>query len=249
MTGDTRRIAVLSDIHGNIAALEAVLHHAGQRDVDLFVNLGDICSGALWPRETADRLMALDWPTIRGNHERQVLQGDPAAMGLSDRHARDSLRDDQIAWLAALPATLDLGDGALLVHGTPGSDLEYFLETVDEGGLRAATADEAAQRAGKVSASLILCGHTHVQRAVQLDDGRLIVNPGSVGLPAYDDDRPFPHAVETGTPHARYAVISHGERGWEATFHLVAYDWEQAARDALANDRPDWARALLTGRV
>ncbi|MBK62717.1 MAG: YfcE family phosphodiesterase [Altererythrobacter sp.] len=243
------KIAVLSDIHGNIAALDAVFAHAHALGVDQIVNLGDICSGALWPRETADRLMALDLPTIRGNHERQVLEGDPARMGLSDRRARETLRDDQLAWMASLPPTLQLSEDVLMVHGTPSSDLVYFLETVTETGVRPATQDEVEERAGKASARLILCGHTHVTRAVMLRDGRLIVNPGSVGLPAYEDDHPFPHAIENGSPFARYATVSDDGDSWQASFHLVAYDWEQAARDAEAVQRAEWAKALRTGTV
>ena len=241
------KIAVLSDIHGNIAALDAVLAHAGKLEVDVTVNLGDICSGALWPRETADRLMALDLPTIRGNHERQVLDGADDTMGLSDAHAKRTLLPDQLGWLASLPSTLRLTDDVLLVHGTPDSDLHYFLETVTEAGVRPATLEEVEERAGAADAPLILCGHTHVPRAVRLPGGRLIVNPGSVGLPAYDDVHPFPHAIENLSPHARYAVVSDESGDWEASFYMIAYDWEQAARDADANDRQDWAKALRTG--
>ncbi|MEO9461567.1 MAG: metallophosphoesterase family protein [Marinomonas sp.] len=241
------KIAILSDIHGNISALNAVLSHAHSQSVDQTVNLGDICSGALWPKETADRLMALGLPTIRGNHERQVLTTPLEKMGLSDRRARETLRDDQLAWLADLPETLWLSEQVLLVHGTPDSDLQYFLETVTENGVRPATLDEVATRAGEVDAQLILCGHTHVPRAVRLADGRLIVNPGSVGLPAYDDIHPFPHVIENRAPHARYAIVSNERDQWDVSFHMVAYDWEQAAREAEAHKRPDWVAALLTG--
>ena len=243
------KIAVISDIHGNIAALGAVLADIAARKVEQIVNLGDICSGGLFPRETADRLMPLGLPTIRGNHERQVLTLAPERMGLSDRHAAEQLRPDQRDWLAELPATLRLSDDVLLVHGTPDSDLAYFLETVAEDGLRPATAAEIEARAGTTGAAVILCGHTHVPRVAKRPDGRLVVNPGSVGLPAFDDDHPFPHVVETGSPHARYAILSDEGDGWSTELLAIAYDWEQAARDAEANGRADWARALRTGRV
>ncbi|WP_253201235.1 metallophosphoesterase family protein [Sphingomonas quercus] len=142
-----------------------------------------------------------------------------------------------------------LSDDVLLVHGTPDSELEYFLETVTEDGLREATREEAEQRAGSANAAVILCGHTHVQRVMTLDDGRMIVNPGSVGLPAYEDDRPYPHLVESGSPHARYAVLSKEMGRWAAELLSVEYDWEQAARDAEVNGRLDWSRASRTGRV
>ncbi|WP_338110773.1 hypothetical protein [Sphingomonas aerolata] len=82
-----------------------------------------------------------------------------------------------------------------------------------------------------------------------LDDGRMIMNPGSVGLPAYDDDRPHAHLVESGSPHSRYAVLSNEGDGWAVEFLSVDYDWEQAVRDAEANARTDWSRPLRTGRV
>ena len=58
-----------------------------------------------------------------------------------------------------------------------------------------------------ITQSLILCAHTHIARAVRLRDGRLIVNPGSVGSPGYRDNHPFPHVIEAGTPDARYAIL------------------------------------------
>ena len=240
------KIAAISDIHGNLAALDAVLADIRTRDVDLIVNLGDILSGALQPSETAERLMALNLPTIRGNHERQVLAGDASRMGPSDRRAHETIRPDQRQWLASLPASLELDD-VLLVHGTPASDLEYFLETVTAHGCRAATMDEVLSRAGSAKASLILCGHTHIPRSVRLDDGRLIVNPGSVGLQAYDDERPFFHVMETATPHAKYAIATKDNGLWQAEHISVAYDWAQAAAMAEANGRADWVLPLKTG--
>jgi putative phosphoesterase len=243
------KIAALSDIHGNLAALDAVLDHISRRGADVIVNLGDLVSGALQARETADRLMPLGLPTIKGNHERQVLAGDPARMRKSDLRAHQTLRADQLAWMASLPETMWLTPDVLLVHGTPASDNHYFLETVIETGCRPATPSEVARAAGEIDASLILCGHTHIQRAMRLDDGRFIVNPGSVGLQAYEDDLPYPHRVETGSAHARYATLTLDAGRWQAEFHQVEYDWSAAAAAAEANGRVDWVAPLLTGHV
>jgi putative phosphoesterase len=243
------RIAALSDIHGNLLALEAVLADAGERGCDVVVNLGDILSGPLFPAETASRLMALDLPTIRGNHERQLLEHAPGRMGASDAYAHGRLDADQLDWLRSLPVSLRLGDDVLLCHGTPRSDLEYFLEDVGDGDVLPAPLDAVTERAGDTRAGLILCGHTHLPRSVQLPDGRLVVNPGSVGLQAYDDDHPRPHVVEAGTPHARYAVLERGPHGWSVTHVALAYDWETAARAAERHGRPDWAHALRHGRM
>lgn len=202
------KIAILSDIHGNLAALDAMLDEVRWQGADLIVNLGDILSGPLYPSETADRLMSLGFPTIKGNHERQLLAADLSGMRKSDRLAREALRADQLAWIQALPFTQRLDDGVLLVHGTPHDDLAFFLETVSADGCRPATHEEVSRRAAGTDAALILCGHTHVARAMKLADGRLIVNPGSVGLQGYTDTDPFPHRVETGSPHARYAMVT-----------------------------------------
>lgn len=243
------QIAAISDIHGNLGALDAVLADVQRRRVDLTVNLGDILSGALYPRETADRLIGLQLPTIRGNHERQLLTSAWEQMGLSDRHAAGSLRPDQFDWVAALPTALRLWPDVLVVHGTPNSDLVYLLETVTESGVREATHDEVRERAGSTDARIIFCGHSHIPRIVQLEGGPLIVNPGSVGLPAYDEHRPYPHVIENGAPHARYAIATNRRGIWSAELIAVEYDWEAAACQAQINGRDDWARALRSGRM
>lgn len=244
------RIAAISDIHGNLAALDAVLADIARRGVDLTVDLGDILSGPLQPAETADRLMALDLPTIRGNHERQLLTMAPAAMGASDAWTVQHLSDRHRAWLAELPVEMRIGDDILLCHGTPASDLDYYLDHVDAAGSRAATPEEIEAKSDGETSALILCGHTHVPRIHRRAGGGLIVNPGSVGLPAYDDDRPFPHVMESGSPHARYAIAERSADGiWSAELVRVDYDWASAARLAEDRGRPDWAVALRTGRM
>ncbi len=249
------RTAVLSDIHGNLPALLAVLADARAHDARAFLNLGDIVSGPLWPRETAELLMTLHVPTIAGNHERQVLTLPEERLSASDRHTRAALQDRHLQWLARHPAAMRPQPGLWCVHGTPGSDLVYLLETVTAPqGVRAATDAEVSERLGTArpeGCTLLLCGHTHQPRD-RVVDGLRIVNPGSVGLPAYDDEHPHPHDIETGSPHARYALIEplddHGH-AWRVELRAVAYDHEQAAARAEAHGRGDWADALRTGRV
>ena len=253
------RLAAISDIHGNLPALEAVLDDIARCRPDVTVNLGDIVSGPLWPCETADRLMALGLPTIRGNHERQLLTQPRERMSRTDAHTDAQLAPAHREWLRGLPPTCRLAPDVVCCHGTPDSDLDYWLETVVTGferggapGIRSARADEARARLGTqrgVAASLRLCGHTHLPRALDLGADGLVLNPGSVGLQAYDDARPHLHVVENGTPHARWALAERSAAGWSVEFHAVAYDWDAAARRAEANRRPDWADALRWGRV
>ena len=241
------KIAVVSDIHGNLPALQSVLADIKRRGVDQIVNLGDHLSGPLLPREAADFLMAQSWVQIAGNHERQLLTFQAATGGASDRYAFEQLSTKHFDWLRSLPITAQLDGGILLCHGTPECDGQYWLETVEREGVRAATAAEVQTRLGATSAKLIVCGHTHLPRVVVSKDGRLIVNPGSVGLPAYDDVTPFPHVIETGSPHARYAMLEESGGDWGVALVAVPYEHERMAALAQRNGRPEWAHALLTG--
>jgi hypothetical protein len=80
-------------------------------------------------------------------------------------------------------------------------------------------------------------------------DNRLIVNPGSVGCPAYSDDTPYDHKVETGHPLAAIAIIETTAAGWVPSFRTVAYDHMAMSRLAAENARPDWAGALVDGEM
>lgn len=242
------RVAVIADVHGNRWALEAVLADLESRHVEQLVNLGDTVFGPLAPAETAEMLMPLDAPTVRGNQDRAIWQ-PPAEVASSPTHrfVREALSKEHVDWLQSFPMTLRVG-GLLLCHGTPGQDDAPLLEEI--GPRRVALADPATVRTrlGSLQAEVILCGHTHVPRAVALPDGPLIVNPGSVGLPAYTHDVPFPHAMEAGSPHARYAVLERRDESWTVEHLAVPYDWQIAAETARRNGRSDWARWLRTGR-
>jgi predicted phosphodiesterase len=242
-----KRMAVLSDIHGNIAALEAVVTDFNRRQVEGILNLGDHLSGPLWPRETVQYLMRQDWIHIAGNHDRQLVHQDPKQHGLSDQYAYQFLTDRECDWLRALPATLTLPGEISLFHGTPASNTTYLLETVEHGRGRLATPTEIGLRLGDTRSRVLLCGHTHIPRLVQLPDNTLIVNPGSVGLQAYSDDVPEPHVMGTGSPHARYAILEYQTDNWVVEFVAVSYDYQKAAEQARKNNRPDWEMALQTG--
>lgn len=236
------KIAVLSDIHGNLPALEAVCADLKSRGVDAVVNLGDSLSGPLLARETAEFLMAQDWTHLAGNHERQLLELNDASND-SDKFAHSQLSKDIFDWIAAQVPVLRFDDDVLLCHGSPRSDLETLLENGDQ---RASEA-EINERLGETDATLVLCGHSHVPRSVQTSTGVLVVNPGSVGLQAYAEDHPFPHRIENGSPDARYALVEKRDGEWASTLIEVSYDFMEMASLARRRDRSDWAVALETG--
>ena len=242
------QFAVLADIHGNALALEAVLRDMDKLDLSTAVNLGDFFSGPLEAGRTASLLMERGFPSIRGNHDRYLIEQDPSEMGPSDKAAFDQLDQIHLDWIAGLPKTLSVFKDVFLCHGTPASDSTYWLEHVEENGaVRSATLEEITTEAEGVEASLILCARTHIPRCVRLPDGRTIVNPGSVGCPAYDDDQPVYHHMQTGTPNASYAVIEGQDRAWTIGFRSVPYFADKASKLAVSNGRPDWAQSLATG--
>jgi predicted phosphodiesterase len=228
-------LAVISDIHGNLPALEAVLADIARRGVTRVVNLGDCVLGPLWPRETCALLMTRGFPTVRGNCDRSVATLALAEMAPLQRYTVGQLEEAQRQWLGELPATLRLDQGILAVHGCPDDDNRYLLEDIEEGRLVRAPADAIAQRLSGRDATLVLCGHSHQQHMVRLPEGPLILNPGSVGL------------SEVGTPHARYAVVRRDNGAMTIDLVALDYDHASAVKRAAANDSPRWAHILATG--
>jgi predicted phosphodiesterase len=240
------RFAILADIHGNVLALKAVLADLEHRNVDQVINLGDCVSGPLWPRETAELLMRFNWPTIRGNHDRWVTEWPVEKHYPSDSFAYRALDSAQLAWLRALPPTCDLGDGIFACHGRPGDDNAYLLENVEVDRLVPARRAQVAERVRDVTSRFVLCAHSHIPGAAAAGD-KIVINPGSVGLPAYEDSTPPAHVSESGSPVARYAVLQFDSG--QASFEHIAmlYDHLAAARRAEENQNPAWAHFLATG--
>jgi predicted phosphodiesterase len=248
------RIALVSDIHGNLPGLEAVLADARRRAVTRIVNLGDSLSGPLLPLETARFLMKQDWVQLAGNHERQLLEFAEQGGGESDAYAHAQLTPEVFAWMRALQPAQALDEEVFLCHGTPRSDVEGFLDSIDGDHTRPATREELAERCTLDWPRVIACGHTHIPRVTQSPRGQLLVNAGSVGLQAYEDflsesSGPHYYRVEGGDPYARYATIEKRGGAWHAQVHPVPYDFEPMARLAERNGRPGWAQALRSGTV
>jgi putative phosphoesterase len=171
-------VAALYDVHGNLAALDAVLAEVPE-DAAIVVG-GDVVAGGPQPAETLERLRALGdrvrW--LRGNADREL---DPKEEGLAPPGALDETRaqlsDEQIAFLVGLPPTVQI-DRVLYCHATPRNDTDIFTESTPQDRLLGIFAD--------VEADVVVCGHTHMQfdRTIA---GKRVLNAGSVGMP-YDDE-------------------------------------------------------------
>ncbi|MFC1540113.1 metallophosphoesterase family protein [Gemmatimonadota bacterium] len=240
--------AIISDIHGNRWALEAVITDIQTRNISRIVNLGDSLYGPLDPAGTADLLISLDLPTIQGNEDRILL--DKKADGKIHRSldfTRSCLKTAHYTWLESIPEHRILNNSLYLCHGTPERDDEYLLLTVNEFGVTSRSEVSLRAMLSVVEPNIIACGHDHMPSICQVDRW-LIINPGSVGCPAFTDQCPLPHSMETGLPCARYAILEGAEPIWHIDQITVDYDWHCASQAAVKNGRPDWAHWLATGR-
>lgn len=243
-------VAVIADVHGNRWALEAVLEDIERRGARHVLNLGDSLYGPLDPAGAAKLLRHVDAVSVCGNQDRLVLDPPMSAFDSATfRFVREQLTPEDVEWLRAHETAPVHLDSLVLCHGTPERDDRYLIEEVTEHGVRLKAVETLAGELASTVAEVILCGHSHVPRLLTLPGGRHLVNPGSVGLPAYTDDAPHPHAMEAGSPHARYAWLERTERGWRTEHVALPYDWERAAVVAERHGRRDWAAWLRSGRA
>lgn len=221
------RVAVVSDVHGNLAALDAVLDDLGREPPDLVVQGGDLALGGPRPAEVIDRVRELGWPGVRGNTDQAFwdLTGARESIkpliepGLS--FARELIGADRIAWLRSLPLAWR-SEGMALVHAVPDDPWPaVFPDAGDE--VLAATY-------GPLGEPLAVYCHIHIPYIRRLE--RLTVaNSGSVGMPADGDWR------------ASYLVVVDGE----PSLKRVEYDLERELADLAASGHPD-AEQLAEGR-
>lgn len=242
--------AIISDIHGNSLALEAVLADIKSRDIETIINLGDHFFGALEPEIVSFILRENEMLCISGNTDREILESIDAGFEKDgmDRVKTD-LSEQSISWLRKLPKTETLDDLFFVCHGTPESDDEYLLEKVTEKGVFVYNDEELVKKTEQIKERIILCGHSHVNRVVYLSNDKIILNPGSVGLPAYLGNGEYRFAMESMTPHAKYAIVKTDGDAINIEQVLCTYDWHKASEAARKNGNEKWANFLLFGRM
>ncbi|MFK4466057.1 metallophosphoesterase family protein [Bacillus sp. RC252] len=241
------KIAIISDIHGNSHALKSVLKDITRRKVEMIINSGDSVYGPLDPLGAIEILMSNEMIHIKGNCDRMLwepIQEQSATLTF----VQNQLTKNHIDWLKQHPSQF-IVDDILFCHGTPTSDEVYLLEEMDENGAVLKSEKNIMDQLQNIEQKIIVCGHTHIPRVVYLANGKIIINPGSVGLPAYKDELPVLHKMESGTPHAKYVVIEKNLGEWIIEQISVPYNWEEAAGLAVQQERQDWAQALKTGKV
>lgn len=244
------KLALLSDIHSNVFALEAVIEDAESRSVDVMANLGDILYGPIAPKATYEMLMNNDFLTISGNQDREIVEASSAKISSNPtmQFILDDLAHEPIEWMKSLPFDLQVNEDIYFCHGTPVSDLIYLLEDVSSGAPTLRDDAEITELLVGKSSSLICCGHTHLARAVTLNSGQTIVNPGSVGLQSYMDEEPVMHSMQNFNSHASYSIVQKVDSGWLIENIRVPYDVESAVAECKKRGRLDWVHFLRTGR-
>jgi predicted phosphodiesterase len=249
-TSIMKSYAIISDIHGNSLAFKAVLKDIRSRGIGQIINLGDHFFGALEPEIVAGMLRENEMLCISGNTDREILEsiGGTLTKEGMDR-VKANLSQQSIAWLRQLPKTSTCDDLFFVCHGTPESDDEYLLEKVKRNGVFVYNDEELIEHTAGINERIILCGHSHVNRVVYLSNDKIVLNPGSVGLPAYLGNGEHRFAMESMTPHAKYAVVHADGNTISIEQVLCAYDWHKASEAARKNGNEKWAQFLLHGRM
>lgn len=227
------RLAIFSDVHANLPALDAVLADIAAEGVDAQYALGDLVGYAPWPNEVLERLRDHGLPIVMGNYDDGTAYDraecgcaykDPIEKELGDRSfawTKAHVNDVNRQWLTTLAPEIRFeADGLrfLLVHGSPRRINEYLFEDKPDATFARIAAD--------ADADVIVCGHTHRPYEKTVEGVRFI-NVGSAGKP------------KDGDPRACWARIETGPGGTvRVAMRRVAYDVERAAAAILASDLP-----------
>lgn len=217
------RLALISDIHGNLLALQAVLDAIEADRVEQTVCMGDVASLGPQPKESLRLIREQGMPCIMGNHDAFMLDAglvhtytDQEVITRSVDWSRARLDQDDLdfvrTFVPSLRLSLEQGREILVFHGSPDSNMEDLLATTPP--------DELDRMLAGHEAEVIACGHTHIQMLRQ-HKGALLVNPGSVGCPflEYVAGRP-----PTVLPFAEYAIIECRQGALEVSLRRVSLD-------------------------
>ncbi|HXP94620.1 MAG TPA: metallophosphoesterase family protein [Candidatus Binatia bacterium] len=218
------RVAIVSDIHGNVRGLDACLADlAEQGGADTIVGAGDLCMDGARSREVLERLRDIGARCIRGNTDREIAD-DP---GKFDEETAADIRWQQLhlgtewlAWLRSLPEAIAVGDPSnelLICHANPRNDDEHVWPD--------ATDEQLERLFTGVRATAIAFGHLHLPYA-RIWRGKLLVNVASAGLPKDGDER------------VGYAILTERSGGWEVKHRRVPFDVEEVARELETSDMP-----------
>ena len=210
------RVAVLSDIHGNLVSLDACIADLeAQGGANAIVAAGDLCLDGPKPKKVLQRLQQLGAQCVRGNTERYLADAKDETFDATEdaqlAWTRRDLGEEWLAWMRDLPFAMRIGEDdnqLLVVHANPLNDDEHVWPDADDATLERFVGDEKA--------AAIAFGHLHIPYA-RMWRGKLLVNVSSAGLP------------KDGDPRACYAIFTERDGGWEVKHRRVAFDVKKVA--------------------
>jgi len=218
------KIALISDIHGNLTALNAVMQDIRQQKVDKIICLGDVATIGPQPREVLIKLRELKCVCILGNHEKAILDSDSALdfqiappLIPALHWCLEKLQDEDLGFLSdfknSYECKLEREFTLLCYHGSPRSTTDVILSTTP--------AAECSRMLGDSNNALLAGGHTHIQM-MRKHESSVLVNPGSVG-------GAFPRVFEKGEtpflqPWAEYAIVNYGNKNLDIDMRQIRFD-------------------------
>ncbi len=242
-------IAIISDIHGNSIALEEVLNDIKSREISTIVNLGDSLYGPLDPKGTYDMLIENKVISISGNQDRFILENIDAKTDiLTLEYVKTQINEKVVEWLSLLSFDMIFNNNIYCCHASPQCDTSYLIESIKTSYVSVKDELELEGLLTNIKQNIIACGHSHVSRIVKAKN-KTIINAGSVGLQAYDDDLPIYHKMENFSPRASYIVLRLSDNSLKIDQVSLSYDFEKAAILAETNKRDDWASWIRSGRI
>jgi predicted phosphodiesterase len=210
------KLAIISDIHGNQIALEAVLADIKYARVDQIICLGDIANVGPHPGQCIDIVRSLNCPVLQGNHELYLLgrfedeRWRTSSIWAGMRWAQAQINPDQLAYIDSLPCQYVIEGngraGAAFVHASPLSQYWGFMPFHNDA--------DIAKRMNGLDNTTLFCGHTHIPLYRPWSNSWL-VNAGSVGMPL------------DGTPTAKYVIATQQKYEWHVEYRMVEYDLDQ----------------------
>lgn len=217
------KIAILSDIHGNLFALNAVLEDISKNNIDEIFCLGDLAMAGPEPNQTINFVKAKDWVIVQGNTDKMIAEyslevynsvksGAPIMANALENDV-NIISDENKAFLKSLPEKLSIerdGVKILLVHGSPRRNNENIFPDL--------TQDQIEEIVNNVDENIVFCGHTHIPCGYQTQKGVTVVNDGSVG-------RPFTQNTE-----ACYVIAEIQNGAFSIEHKFVKYDKEKASK-------------------
>ena len=220
--------AILSDIHGNLPALESVLEDMKQYDIDKVISLGDVSGYYPYINEVIELLREYNAVNLIGNHDRYIIDNTECprstSANLALTYQRGVISDDNRAWLTQSSASIIRGNASYVHGGWDDPEDEYLYKI-------------SASYFERFEEKFFFCGHTHVQKHIKFENGQCFTNPGSVGQP------------RDGINTAAYALFD--EKREVVILRRVQYDIEKVANKmkTLGFDEKFYSNLYIGSRI